>query len=83
MTPLRQQMIAALPLSSKGERTQQAYIREVRLLAPFFGKSPELISEPELQAYFLHRKNVDHLAPASMLHLLQQHPLLLPACPPA
>jgi site-specific recombinase XerD len=66
MTPLRQQMIAALQLSGKGERTQQAYVREVRLLSQFYGKSPDLISEPELQHYFLHRKNVDGLAPASM-----------------
>src|SRR5688572_21559061 len=66
MTPLRQQMIAALQLSGKGERTQQADVREVRLLAQFYGKSPDLISEPELQAYFLHRKNVDGLASASM-----------------
>jgi len=66
MTPLRQQMIAALQLSGKGERTQQAYVREVRLLAQFYSKSPDLLSEQELQAYFLHRKNVDGLAPASM-----------------
>jgi integrase/recombinase XerD len=66
MTPLRQQMITALQLSGKGERTQQAYVREVRLLAQFYGKSPDMISEKELQAYFLHRKNVDGLAPASM-----------------
>src|SRR5919106_2473836 len=66
MTPLRQQMITALQLSGKGERTQQSYVREVRLLAQFYGKSPDLISEQELQHYFLHRKNVDGLAPASM-----------------
>ena len=66
MTPLRQQMIAALQLSGKGERTQQAYVREVRLLAQFYGQSPHLLSEQELQHYFLHRKNVDGLAPASM-----------------
>jgi integrase/recombinase XerD len=66
MTPLRQQMIAALQLSGKGERTQQSYVREVRLLSKFYGKSPDLISEPELQDYFLYRKNVDRLAPASM-----------------
>src|SRR5262245_34568492 len=59
-------MITALPLSGKGERTQQAYVREVRLLALFYGKSPDMISEKELQAYFLHRTNVDGLAPASM-----------------
>lgn len=66
MTPLRQQMIAALQLSGKGERTQQSYVREVRLLAQFYHTSPDRITEPELQHYFLHRKNVDSLAPASM-----------------
>src|SRR5438552_6070830 len=66
MTPLRQHMITALQLSGKGERTQEAYVREVRLLAQFYGKSPDLLSEQELQHYFLHRKNVDGLAPASM-----------------
>jgi integrase/recombinase XerD len=66
MTPLRQQMIAALQLSGKGERTQQSYVREVRLLSKFYSKSLDLISDPELQDYFLYRKNVDRLAPASM-----------------
>ena len=66
MTPLRQQMIAALQISGKGERTQASYVREVRLLAQFYHKSPDRISEQELQRYFLHRKNVDGLAPASM-----------------
>jgi integrase/recombinase XerD len=66
MTPLRQHMIAALQLSGKGERTQESYIREVRLLAQFYHKSPDQITERELQHYFLHRKNIDGLAPASM-----------------
>jgi integrase len=59
-------MIAALHLSGKGERTQEASVREVRLLAQFYHKSPDRITEQELQHYFLHRKNVDGLAPASM-----------------
>ena len=66
MTLRRQQMLAALQLSGKGERTQQAYVREVRLLAQFYHTSPDRISEQELQHSFLHRKNVDGLAPASM-----------------
>ena len=66
MTPLRQHMIAALQLSGKGERPQEADVREGRLLSQFSGKSPDLLSEPELQAYFLHRKHVNGLAPASM-----------------
>jgi integrase/recombinase XerD len=66
MTPLRQQMLAALQLSGKAERTQQAYVREVLLLSQFYDKSPNLISEKELQHYLLHRQSVDGLAPASM-----------------
>ena len=58
-------MIAALHISGKSERTQASYVREVRLLAQFYHKSPDRISEQELQHYFLHRKNVDGLAPAS------------------
>ena len=86
MTPLRQHMLAALQLSGKGERTQHAYVREVRLLAQFYRKSPDLLSEQELQHYFLHRKNVDGLAPASLRicyrgisffyqHVLQREPM--------
>jgi integrase/recombinase XerD len=59
-------MLAALQLSGKGERTQASYVREVRLLAQFYHTSPDRISEQELQRYFLHRKNVDGLAPTSM-----------------
>ena len=66
MTPLRQHMSAALQLSGKGERPQHAYVREVHLLAQFYGTSPHLLSAQELQPSFLHRKNVDGLAPASM-----------------
>src|SRR5262249_31507466 len=66
MSPLRQHMIAALHLSGKSERTQASYVPEARLLAPFYHKAPDRISEQELQHYFLHRKNVDGLAPASM-----------------
>jgi integrase/recombinase XerD len=67
MPPLRQHMLAALHLSGKGERTQASSIRAVRLLAQFYPPpSPDRISAQELQRYFLHRKNVDGLAPASM-----------------
>ena len=66
MSPLRQHMIAALQLSGTGERTQQSSVREVRLLAQFYGTSPDILSEQDLQHSFLHRKNVDGLAPASM-----------------
>ncbi|MGE3541333.1 MAG: site-specific integrase [Candidatus Tectimicrobiota bacterium] len=66
MSPLRQHMLAALHRSGKSERTQESYIREVHLLAQLYHKSPDRMTELELQHYFLHRKNVDGLAPASM-----------------
>ena len=66
MTPLRQHMLAALQRSGKGERTQESYVREGRLLAQCYHKAPDCITEQELQHSFLHRKNVDGLAPASM-----------------
>ena len=58
--------IQALQLNGKGERTQQAYARSVRMLTQFYDKSPDLITEQELQDYFLHRKNVDHWSPNTM-----------------
>ena len=55
MTPLRQQMIDALQLSDRGERAQEAYVREVHLLAQFYHKSPDVLSEQELRhSYPIH-----------------------------
>jgi hypothetical protein len=59
-------MIAALQRSGQGERTQHASVRAVRLLAQCYGTSPDLLAAQALQHSFLHRKNVDGLAPASM-----------------
>src|SRR5262249_46151483 len=66
MTPLRQQMIAALQLSGKSERTQQTYVREVRLLAQFYHQTPARISEQHLHHSLLHRKTVARPSPSSM-----------------
>ena len=54
-----QKSIDTLSLNGKGERTQQAYTRALRMLVDFYGKRAEEISEAELEAYFLRRKNVD------------------------
>lgn len=59
-------MIAILQLNGKGEPTQKAYTRAVRMLSEFYEKTPDLVSEPELQEYFLHRKNVNRWAPKTM-----------------
>jgi len=54
-----QKSMDTLSLNGKGERTQQAYTRALRMLVDFYGKRPEEISEAELEAYFLRRKNED------------------------
>ena len=59
-------MIKVLQLNGKGERTQQAYARSVRMLTQFYGKTPDHITEQELQDYFLQRKNVDQWSPNTM-----------------
>ena len=56
----------ALQLAGMSERTQQCYSRSVRMLSDFFNKTPDRISEQELQDYFLHRKNVDKWSAATM-----------------
>lgn len=56
----------ALQLAGKGERTQEAYTRSVRKLVQFLGRTPDQISETDLQDYFLHRRNVDQWSPGTM-----------------
>ena len=79
MTPLRQQMIAALQLSGNGERTQQSYVREVRLLAQFYDKSPRPHLRTGAPALGATPKKRRWPRPRVHAHLLQRHPLLLPA----
>ncbi|WP_459917505.1 phage integrase N-terminal SAM-like domain-containing protein [Desulfocicer niacini] len=37
------------------ERTQQCYPRSVRQMVDFYNKTPDLITEVELEDYFFHR----------------------------
>ena len=66
MTDWYQRSINALQLNGKGERTQEAYTRAVRMLSTFYSMTPDEITEPELEAYFLRRRNVDHWSPNTM-----------------
>lgn len=54
---LQRRMIEDLQLAGMSERTQQMYVRAVRLLAEHYKKSPDKITEEELRQYFLHIKN--------------------------
>ena len=57
MTPLRQRMIEDMQLRELPEITQDRYVRAVRQLADYYGRSPDKIAEEELRRYFLHLKN--------------------------
>jgi len=61
-----QKSMRALQLAGMSKRTQECYTRSVRMLVDFYGKTPDLIDELQLQDYFLHRKNVDKWSPATM-----------------
>ena len=59
-------MIHALQLHGKGKRTQEAYARAVRMRIEFQHQAPDQITADELQAYFLHRRNVSRWSPATL-----------------
>ena len=61
-----QQSMRALQLAGMSERTQQCYTRSVRMLVDFYGKTPDKVTEAELQNYFLHRKNTDKWSAATL-----------------
>ena len=58
--------IKALQLGGMSKRTQQCYTRSVRMLVQHYDKTPELITEDELQEYFLYRLNVSKWASNTM-----------------
>ena len=84
MTDWYQKSMTALALNGKAGRTQEAYSRALRMLCEYYGgKAPEEIDEAQLEAYFLHRRNVDHWSANTFSHLLLRHPLLLRQDPQA
>lgn len=66
MTALRQRMIEDMQLMGLSKRTQENYVRTVRQLAEYYGKSPDLISDEELRQYFLHLTNDKRIAQSTM-----------------
>jgi hypothetical protein len=53
MTRLRHQMYEAMKLAGLASKTQKAYIHSVKRLAKYYNRSPEQITEREVQAFFL------------------------------
>ena len=61
-----QQSMRALQLAGMSESTQECYTRSVRQLVEYYSKTPDKISEEQLQDYFLHRRNVDKWSAATL-----------------
>jgi len=56
----------ALQLNGLCKNTQYSYTRSVRMLVEYYNKTPNIISEEELQEYFLYRINKSKWAPKTM-----------------
>ena len=65
MTALRQKMIEDMQLRGLSTSTQANYVRAVRQLAEYYGKSPDRISEEELRQYFLYLSQVKKVSPST------------------
>jgi integrase/recombinase XerD len=63
---LRRRMTHDLQLAGLSGRTQEAYVRAVRMLADHFHTPPDRLSEQQVRDYFLHLKNDRHFAAASL-----------------
>jgi site-specific recombinase XerD len=66
MTELRKRMIECLQLRGLAPRTQVEYVGVIRRLAKHFKKSPDLITNADLQSYFLHIINVKKYSPSAL-----------------
>ena len=53
-TPLRQRMIDDMRMRKMAEHTQDGYIRAVRKLAAFLGRSPDTATAEGLRRFQLH-----------------------------
>ena len=54
VSPLRQRMIEDMCMRKMQDRTQEAYIRGVRRLARFLGRSPDTATAEDLRRFQLH-----------------------------
>jgi integrase/recombinase XerD len=70
MTTLRTRLIEDLQLQGLSKRTQDAYVRAVRLLAQYFNTSPDALDEEDLRHYFLYVKNEKHWSRSTMTQAL-------------
>ncbi len=71
VTPLRQKMIDLLDVKNLAKSTKESYLYGVASLARHYGRSPDQVSEADVQAYILYLVRVRQLAPSSCRLQLQ------------
>ena len=54
MTKLRQRMIEDMHLHGFSKNTQDSYLKSVTILARYYWRFPDKITEPEIRKFFLH-----------------------------
>jgi len=66
MTKLRQRMMEDLQLAGYSPRTVESYIDTVRVLAEYYHRSPDLITEDEIRRFFLYMINERKVSASSV-----------------
>lgn len=66
MSDLRKKMIEDMQLRGLSENTIETYVRQVYLLARYYRKPPDKVSDDEIRNYFLHLLNEKKYMPSSM-----------------
>ncbi|WP_045860069.1 site-specific integrase [Teredinibacter purpureus] len=85
MTPLRQSMIDIMTVRNLAENTKECYLYGVTSLATYYARSPDLLSEDDVQNYILHLVRDKKLSPSSCrlqfqgIRFLFEHVLKTPA----
>lgn len=66
MTPLRESFLRELALRGMAARTVDSYVTAVSSLAKHYQRSPDRITDQEVQDYLLYLREEKHLAPGSI-----------------
>ncbi len=88
MNPLRQKLIDAIDLRGRSAHTRRAYVECIARLARFHQRSPDQLSDEEVQGYLLHLLRQEKLSASSLVvavsalrffyeHVLQKPPKVI------
>ena len=66
MKDYHEKSMRALQLAGMSKSTQESYTRSVYQIVNFYNKTPDLITEVDLENYFLHRQNKDEWSAATL-----------------